>query len=96
MLRGDRNQNCTTCGDSITSGTTAGILRPCVPLPPGLACHRYLISEPTLEPLKGHAGFRALLETRHEEWLRDLGRLNKVLPNEIGRPLPTPSEFLGE
>jgi hypothetical protein len=56
--------------------------------------YRYLISEPTLESLKGDPRFHSLLEKRHKEWVRNLGELEAGLRNPPDCYLPSPEEFL--
>lgn len=58
--------------------------------------YRYLISEPTLEPLKPHPQFRSLLDERYEEWKRNLAELKAGLRTQPDRRLPSPQEFLDQ
>lgn len=55
--------------------------------------YRYLVSDKTLRPIAGDAGFRHLLERRYEVWDRNLRELEPGLPAKPRR-VPTPDEFL--
>jgi tetratricopeptide (TPR) repeat protein len=56
--------------------------------------YRYLVSEPTLHPLKNDANFHSLLEGRYEEWLKNFDAFEAGLPNLPDRSLLTPQEFI--
>lgn len=56
--------------------------------------YRYLVSEPTLHPLKKHPQFKSLLERRYEEWENNYQELKAGLTNPVDAYLPAPDDFV--
>jgi TolB-like protein len=57
--------------------------------------YRYLVTEPTLTPLKSHPRFHKLLESRYYEWRQQLDQLGTGLPS-MPPAVPSPIEFLSQ